>query len=370
VGHSLSPDVHNRAFELANHDGVYLPLPVPTEYEHLKATLGSLLHDPRLDFAGASVTVPHKTQILQIARDWRDGGGDRLQIEIDPLVDEVGAANTVVVRRGDEHAPGSNGLTVALHNTDAPALVTSALAALGAPMKAGRDTDIDGHACPTDLKGLRVAVIGAGGVARAAVAGFSRLGATVVIYNRTFDRAHALAEAFSQLSVQLQGDISEETSADARRRRVVAAQFDRLPRTCAHIIINCTPVGMQGGPAPNGIPVPESALLPASSDDSPRLTPEFGCCRADADDALIGTGRVVVEPAWFNGPTLIFDTIYNPFRTPLLRAAEANGLRTLNGLDMFIRQAAAQFTLWTGREPDQHAMRQAAARRLFEAGEA
>jgi shikimate dehydrogenase len=49
---------------------------------------------------------------------------------------------------------------------------------------------------------------------------------------------------------------------------------------------------------------------------------------------------------------LVFDLIYNPLRTALLRDAARAGATTLNGMDMFLRQAAMQFQLWTGRPPD------------------
>ena len=78
------------------------------------------------------------------------------------------------------------------------------------------------------------------------------------------------------------------------------------------IYINCTSVGMIGGPAPEASPLPDDALL--------------------------------------NDSTTVFDTIYNPLRTPLLQQAEARGARTISGLDMFIRQAALQFERWTGHE--------------------
>jgi shikimate dehydrogenase len=56
------------------------------------------------------------------------------------------------------------------------------------------------------------------------------------------------------------------------------------------------------------------------------------------------------------GCRLVFDLVYNPTQTRLLKDAAATGSKTLSGLDMFVRQAAMQFTLWTGRSPDtQHA---------------
>ena len=53
-----------------------------------------------------------------------------------------------------------------------------------------------------------------------------------------------------------------------------------------------------------------------------------------------------------DGLRLVFDTVYNPLETKLLADAKAAGAPTQSGLDMFIRQAAAQFELWTGQAPD------------------
>ncbi len=47
--------------------------------------------------------------------------------------------------------------------------------------------------------------------------------------------------------------------------------------------------------------------------------------------------------------TVFFDTVYNPVETPMLKAARARGCRTIDGVEMFVKQAAAQFELWTGK---------------------
>ena len=77
--------------------------------------------------------------------------------------------------------------------------------------------------------------------------------------------------------------------------------------------INCTPVGMTGGPDPDGLSIP----IP----DMPPLPPE----------------------------TVFFDTVYNPIETPMLKAAKEHGYRTIDGVQMFVKQAEAQFELWTGQ---------------------
>jgi shikimate 5-dehydrogenase len=63
---------------------------------------------------------------------------------------------------------------------------------------------------------------------------------------------------------------------------------------------------------------------------------------------------------------LVYDLVYNPPATRLLRDAAAAGCRTIGGLDMLVAQAEAQFTWWTGRRPLPGVMREAALRRLGE----
>ncbi len=59
-----------------------------------------------------------------------------------------------------------------------------------------------------------------------------------------------------------------------------------------------------------------------------------------------------------NPDTIVFDVVYNPIQTRLLREAKRAGCRTVDGLSMFVAQAAAQFELWTGQEADRTFMRQ------------
>jgi 3-dehydroquinate dehydratase/shikimate dehydrogenase len=262
VGHSLSPAVHNAGFEAVGHDGVYLPLPVPPEYEHLKATVGSFLDHPRLDFRGASVTAPHKESLLRFVK---ERGG-----EVDLLAQRIGAANTLWVdERGWPRCT----------NTDAPAVVEALCAGMGVTAAA--------------LAGRRVAVLGAGGMARAAVAALSDAGATVVVFNRTQSRAEALAEEFNN-----------------RPGRVAAGTPDAIGCGCFDIFVNCTLVGMQGGPAAGRSPLPDGVPL--------------------------------------NDKVAVLDTVYAPRATSLLKQAELAGARTIGGLEVFLRQAALQFERWTG----------------------
>ncbi len=258
VGHSKSPALHNAGFDATGHDGVYLPMPIPAGYEHLKATLSAWLDHESLHFRGASVTIPHKADLLRFA--------EERGAAIDPLAARIGAANTLVV---------ADDGSLAVRNTDCDAALAAVRGALG----------LDG------LDGKRIAVLGAGGVARAVVAGFADAGASVTVFNRTVERAQQLADAFG----------------------CDAAPLADAPDAEADVWINATSIGMetQDDPAPDASPLPR------------------------------------VPTCW--GPsTVVFDTVYTPPQTRLFRDAAAGGCVCVPGSTMFLGQAAAQFEAWTG----------------------
>lgn len=144
------------------------------------------------------------------------------------------------------------------------------------------------------LHNRRAAVIGAGGAGRAVAAGLTEAGARVTIYNRTFRKAQSLAREF----------------------RCQAASLEEIKNTDAEILINCTSIGMH--PHTDSSPVP----------------PEI----------------------W--GPDKVaFDTVYNPLKTRFLQEAQAAGAQLVTGAEMFIRQAAAQYRLLVGAEPDEKRIR-------------
>ena len=278
VSHSMSPLIHNAGFEAVGHDGVYLPLPVAPEYESFKATIGELADHPRLDFAGCSVTLPHKENLVRFARErgW----------ELDKASAAIGAGNTLVVERQDGVTARARVL-----NTDV----------------AGIRGPLDRAVGAGGLSGLRAAVLGAGGAARAAAYVLARAGARVTIFNRTPEKGRRLAD-----------DIRRATSVD-----ITACGIEEIGGASPDVIINCTPVGMKGGPSPGESPVEIAALAAAG------LGPR----------------------------TIAFDTVYSPVVTPFLSEAGAAGWRTIDGVEMFVTQAARQFEAWTGR---------AAPRQLFE----
>ena len=249
IGHSLSPAMHNAAFEAERIDAVYVPLQAAdaADFQTFADAVG---------LAGASVTSPFKRALADAAR-------------LDPAARRSGALNTL--KRTSEGWDATN-------------------------------TDIEGFLAPLEprlaLDGARAAVLGAGGAARAVAIALTSRGARVTLHARRFDQAETAAR---ELSVQ-------------------CAAWPPAPGTW-DLLINATPVGT------------------APRDDTPLPNAEFD-------------GR------------LVYDLVYNPPLTRLLREAATSGCPTLGGLEMLVAQAERQFHWWTGRHPDVDVMRRAALRRL------
>jgi 3-dehydroquinate dehydratase/shikimate dehydrogenase len=263
ISHSLSPHLHNAAFDALGMNKVYVPIRVRPE------DLNQFMHDCReLGIRGISVTIPHKEEILHH------------KTKCDVGTEEIGAANTLVWTGDDRIA----------YNTD----YRAAVASLDEVFESS-----EGH--DTGMKGKHALVLGAGGVARAIVVGLRRRGADVTIASRTPERADDLAQACHGKSVGW------------GLRHTVKCD----------LIVNCTPVGMH----PN-------------LDDSP------------------------FDPKYLLPEMVVFDTVYNPERTLLLKQAQEAGCRVITGVDMFIGQAALQFKLFTGSDPPAALMRQVIRRTI------
>lgn len=280
IAHSMSPAIHNAAFDYVQHNGVYVPLLVESSYEAFKAFLESFLEFEPLTLSGLSVTIPHKEHALEYLKN--------CGAEIEPLAEQIGAVNTIVISR-DGSRYSLQGL-----NTDYAAILDSITAVLQITREQLRD--------------YRVGVIGAGGTGRTAVAALAHYGATVVVYNRTASRAQALASEFNH-----------------KTGKVVAAPLEKLCDSCCQIYINTTSVGMH----------PNTDATPWG-DHPPKITDQH----------------------------LVFDTIYNPLETRLIQYAKSQGAKTISGLEMFVRQAAAQFQAWTGQPAPINIMRQVVMNRL------
>ena len=238
LGHSLSPCLHNWAFAAAGIPAVYLPWPLQA------GKVGDFLTAMRtLPIAGASVTIPHKETVLALL----DGQTEAARA--------VGAVNTLYWENGQ----------LLGDNTDV----------------AGFLAPLEGHSYASAL------VLGAGGAARAVLAGLKDLGvAEVFLANRSADRAAALAAEFGAIIVD----------------------WDERGDCAPDLLVNTTPLGMAGAQAAAS-PWPEERFRPGQT---------------------------------------AYDLVYNPLETRFLAAAAAAGCRVVDGLAMFLGQALGQFRRWTG----------------------
>lgn len=256
IGHSLSPVVHNAAFQHCAMNKVYLPFRVPAEH------LDHFLEDCRtLGVRGLSVTIPHKETAL------------RHCTKVDGAVRGIGAVNTLLFQGPNELWGFNTDYRAAMHCLDAR---------LGT---ADRKTPLAGH---TAL------ILGAGGAARAVAFGLIRRGADVIISGRSFPRATALAEALG----------------------CRATEWEHRHHVKAEVLVNATPVGMH----PN-------------VDESP------------------------YEKMKLRPNALVFDMVYNPEQTLLVKEARQRRCRVISGLEMFVGQAALQFRHFTDRDPPEEVIR-------------
>jgi len=163
VGHSMSPVIHNTAFDTVGLDAVYVPLLIQPGAEFFNLFMQAVVDRGYLNFRGFSVTIPHKENALEFVTPQN----------CDELSVTIGAVNTITVSP-DGKLCGDN--------TD----FAGAIDALCDKMGIARE----------DLADRHVAILGAGGAARAIVAALRYYGAVVVIYNRTISRAETLAAEF------------------------------------------------------------------------------------------------------------------------------------------------------------------------------
>jgi shikimate dehydrogenase len=271
VAHSLSPHMQNAALRTCKIDMRYARF-------HIRANeLRSALRFLRdLDFIGINLTVPHKIAALT-------------QIdEADDSASRPGAVNTIRVQ--DKKLIGSN--------TDGEGFLRAIRSEFS-----------------VDVRDLRVMLIGAGGGTGHAIAWQCALEncERLVLVNRTFEKAQALAE---RLRPYFAGP---RVLGPAARLEAVAWEESALRVQLAEIdlIVNATPLGMNPSDPP---PIPARLLAPHH---------------------------------------MIFDCVYGPSKTSLVRAADEAGARGANGLSMLLHQGALSFSIWFDREAPIAAMRKA-----------
>ena len=257
VSQSLSPRIQNAAFKDAAIDSVFLPLLVKDLRGFIERMVRLPSREVDLNFAGFAVTMPHKLSIMQFLD------------EIDETARMIGAVNTVRVE-GD---------SLKGYNTDAEGFITPLLKMFGS------------------LKEARVAVLGAGGAARACLYALKVEGASLAIFARDPGKGASLAEAFGAESHEMNG--------------AALGEFD--------IVVNATSIGMTG----------------TAPDD------------------------LYVDFAPLHRIKVVYDLVTSAEPTPLVRVARAAGIKTITGVEMLIAQAAMQFEIWTGVDAPTSVMHQA-----------
>ncbi len=259
---SLSPYIHNAAFKFHRLNAVFVPLQVNDLGGFMRRMVKPETREVELNFKGFSVTIPHKQAIIKHL-DYLDETAQR-----------IGAVNTVKIINGKLHG----------FNTDANGFIE--------PLKN----------CYGGVRDVKVAVLGAGGAARACIYALVKEGASVTIFARDTAKAANLAEDFQ---VEL--------------RELANADFSDFK-----ILVNTTPLGMTGKAV---------GATPAASEQLKNLH-------------------------------LVYDLIYTPFKTRLMTEAEAVGVPTVGGMAMLIAQAMEQQKIWTELDAPMKEMSRAALNKL------
>ena len=262
IAHSKSPQLHCHWLKTYGIPGHYIPMDVSND--NLDNVLRTL---PQMGFVGVNITTPHKEKVMKIA----DMVTDRAIL--------IGAANTLIFRKdGKIHAD----------NTDGYGFIENLKA--GAPQWNPRSGP--------------VAVLGAGGAARAVISSLLEAGVPeIMLSNRTRVRADKLKQDFG-----------------SRIRVYEWVQAGNMIDD-ADLLVNTTSLGM------------------------------------------IGKSELRVPLDGLRSSTIVTDLVYAPLKTKLLATAEEYGCATVDGLGMLLHQAVPAFERWFGRRPDVDRATRAAALR-------
>ena len=273
IGHSISPIFQQAGLDHLGIDATY------EKWEVTPERVGDFVAGLRAPgTSGINITVPHKQAVIPFLD------------EVDEWATAAGAVNTIVNRDG----------RLTGHNTDGPGFLQALL------VETGYSPD-----------GTRALILGAGGAARGILLALVRGGVdSLVIANRTFERAETLAQLASENGVKseaipLSGDALSEAAASA------------------NLIVNCTTMGMSHGPDEQGSPI-SAAQIPATA--------------------------------------IVNDVVYTPLLTPILKEAAAAGATALGGLHMLVYQGVLSFQMWTGRDAPVDVMLAAATAEMTSRG--
>jgi len=255
ISHSISPRIHNAVMEHLGINGRYLAFEVkPPDLRD--AVFGARA----LGFVGLNVTIPYKEEVLRFVK---------------PVGEAKLAANTIDLRKMEGYNTDVYGVEMAFKNTS------------------------------LELEGKVALVIGAGGAGKAIALAIMKMGAKVIITNRTESRGLEAARELREYG------------------ECIFYPMNKIRDLSVDLIANATPVGMKG--FSSGIPVPEEILKPGM---------------------------------------IVFDAVYNPVETPLIRKAKERGCKVVSGLDMLVYQAEKAFEIWTGIKPPVSLMKRIAIEAL------
>ncbi len=274
VKHSLSPCIHNAAFQHLTLDYVYVA------FEVVRGDIEAAVQGIKsLGIYGINVTMPHKVDIIKHLD------------ELNESAKTVGAVNTILNKEGK----------LIGYNTDGEGALRALTAENQNPI------------------GKKVVILGAGGASRSVSHSLAPLARELMILNQRvdFEKAEELAK-----------ELTAKFGSKIRYGKLSEGNLKRELKN-ANLFVNATPVGMH--PNENETPVDRGLLRPDIA---------------------------------------IFDLVYYPTETRLLREAKAVGAPTIEGLSMLVRQGAVSFEIWTGKKPPVDVMMKAAREQLKQPREA
>ena len=263
VHHSLSPAMHNAAFNSLHLNCTYIDFRVPKG--QLEESINALR---AIDIAGFNVTLPHKVDIMGFMN------------YLDSSAEKATAVNTV-------------------HNVDG--------------ILKGYNTDIFGFIEPlrkrnVNFNGMNILLLGAGGSARAVIAGFSEMKGInkITIANRTLEKARQLAKKGTDLGLACQ-----------------VTEIDNIKDIAvkSHLIVNTTSIGMD-----------DLFRHEHGREDEGR--------RQEKEENVIGYEHISKN-------TIVYDIVYKPVVTNLLENARYAGADVVYGYEMLLEQGARAFEIWT-----------------------
>jgi len=257
IDHSLSPNIHSAAFRELNLDASYIGYRIPKG--ELEVGIEGL---KKIKIDGFNITIPHKIEMIKYLD------------KIDESCSIIGAVNTVTNNQG---------------------------------VLKGYNTDMDGFLEPLKKRNItiqnsKVLLVGAGGAARAIVAGIAKEKArSIDITNRTIENANNLSEFAKKIGL----------SANAKKIELVDTTKEDYD-----IIINATSIGLKDEPSP-------------------------------------------ISLEGINEKTTVYDIVYTPMNTDFIKKAKAKNATIIYGYEMLLGQAVRAFEIWHEMKAPYNAMKKA-----------